>query len=702
MVDRIGKQLGNYTLTRFLGKGGFAEVYLGKHVYLNTNAAIKALHVQLASGEQENFLKEARLIASLVHPNIVRVLDFGIDDGTPFLVMDYAPNGTLRQIHPRGTILPLLTVVTYARQIAEGLHYAHMKKMIHRDVKPENLLVGANHEILLSDFGTALLVETIHNQSLFEMSGTVTYMAPEQIQGKPRPASDQYGLAVVVYEWLTGGPPFRGSLTELFTQHILAAPLPLREKSPTIPLDVENVIMTALSKDPDKRFGSVKAFANALEQACLVEQPTISARPPSMPLTPIPEPPASIIGEPTLALPPKDPGSSDNGSAKIEVESEPVTKEPVVSEPISGGAVITPVLSSSTPSTPLSTLSVRKRRISRRTALLGITGIVVVGGAAGGAILFWSKITHKIQTILMPSPPPPTVSPQRNTAYIYRGHTGSVNSLAWSPDGQSIVSGSVDKTVQVWQATSGNELFMYSHSLQVRAVAWSNDGKYIASGGRSKEVQVYDVTTRHHTYTYPGDSKIVSAIAFSPDTSRVADGSGTVQVWDTTTGGHLLVYKGHFSSINGVAWSPDGTLIASASQDHSVRVWHAVTGQTLFTYMGHGDMVKAVAWSHDGKHIASASFDKTVQIFEATTGKHLLTYTDPDTVHALTWSPDDTRIASASGDSKVRVWNATTGVNIVAYNGHVAVVNSVAWSPDGQLIASGGGDTTVQVWSAPA
>ena len=101
MADRVGQQLGNYVLTQFLGKGGFAEVYLGKHVYLNTNAAIKALHVQLASSEQESFLKEARLIASLVHPNIVRVLDFGVQDGTPFLVMDYAPNGTLRQIHPR-------------------------------------------------------------------------------------------------------------------------------------------------------------------------------------------------------------------------------------------------------------------------------------------------------------------------------------------------------------------------------------------------------------------------------------------------------------------------------------------------------------------------------------------------------------------------------------------------------------------------
>ncbi len=138
MADRVGQQLGNYRLSRLLGKGGFAEVYLGEHVYLKTPAAIKLLQTKVANEEDlQAFLKEAQTIAQLVHPHIVRVLDFGVDGETPFLVMDYAVGGTLRQRHPRGTQLPLTTIVSYIKQVAEALQYAHEEKFVHRDVKAE-------------------------------------------------------------------------------------------------------------------------------------------------------------------------------------------------------------------------------------------------------------------------------------------------------------------------------------------------------------------------------------------------------------------------------------------------------------------------------------------------------------------------------------------------------------------------------------
>src|SRR5438067_2401518 len=125
MADRVGQQLGNYRLIRLLGQGGFAEVYLGEHIYLKTQVAIKLLQMQLANEDIEGFLKEARTVASLVHPHIVRVIDFGIEGETPFLVMDYAPNGTLRQRYPKGARLPLDTVVSYVKQVASALQYAH-------------------------------------------------------------------------------------------------------------------------------------------------------------------------------------------------------------------------------------------------------------------------------------------------------------------------------------------------------------------------------------------------------------------------------------------------------------------------------------------------------------------------------------------------------------------------------------------------
>ena len=267
MVDHTGQQLGNYQLVRLLGRGGFAEVYLGEHVRLKTQAAIKVRYEQFSRDDADEFLKEAQTIANLVHPHIVRIFDFDVKDGVPFLVMEYAPNGTLRQRYPRGTRVLLETIIANVKQIADALQYAHDEKFIHRDIKPENLLLGRRDDILLSDFGLALIAQSTRQQSLQELSGTAYYMAPEQLRGHPRPASDQYALGIVVYEWLTGTRPFSGSFSEVASQHMFEPPPPLREKLPQISPAIEEVVMTALAKDPHQRFASVRSFANALEQA---------------------------------------------------------------------------------------------------------------------------------------------------------------------------------------------------------------------------------------------------------------------------------------------------------------------------------------------------------------------------------------------------------------------------------------------------
>src|SRR3989440_704163 len=210
MAYHVGQQLGNYRLIHLLGQGSFSVVYLGKHIHLNTQAAIKVLHGQLASLDMEAFLTEARTIAHLRHPHIVQVLDFGVEAQTPFLVIDYAPGGTLRQRHPKGAMLPPDTVVTYVTQVADALQYAHQEKLIHRDIKPENMLLGRNNEVLLSDFGIAIVVQSSLQQQAGDTAGTI--------------------------------PPV-----------------------------VEHVVLKALAKDPKERFASVRAFATALEEACKAE-----------------------------------------------------------------------------------------------------------------------------------------------------------------------------------------------------------------------------------------------------------------------------------------------------------------------------------------------------------------------------------------------------------------------------------------------
>lgn len=265
----IGRRLGNYTLIHLLGRGGFANVYLAENVHIQTRVAIKVLQTQIAHDEIDHFRDEARTIAELKHQHIVQLLDFGIDPESrmPYLIMSYAPNGSLRSLHRSGEIVALPVVVAYVRQIADALHFAHTRRIVHRDVKPENVLLNEQMELLLTDFGIARIMQTSRQQSIRDASGTLAYMAPEQMQGKLVAASDQYALGIMTYEWLTGVLPFRGNMAEVMAQHAGAPPPSLRVQNPTLPPALETVVVRALAKHPQERFPNVKAFADAFEQA---------------------------------------------------------------------------------------------------------------------------------------------------------------------------------------------------------------------------------------------------------------------------------------------------------------------------------------------------------------------------------------------------------------------------------------------------
>jgi predicted ATPase/DNA-binding CsgD family transcriptional regulator/tRNA A-37 threonylcarbamoyl transferase component Bud32 len=267
MIEQVEQRLGSYRLIQRLGKGTFADVYLGEHLYLNTPVAVKVLHSRLDSHTLEDFLTEARNISHLAHPHIIRVFDFGLESDVPFLVMDYAPHGNLRQKHQTGSTLSLHTIVTYVLALASALQYTHGQHLIYRDLKPENVLLGSEHEVLLSDFGLALFSNDPEEFQVKERFGTLSYMAPEMIHGQPVPASDQYALAVMVYEWLCGHLPFEGLTAHLCNQHLYTAPPLLGGEHPEIPRAVEQVILKGLSKEPTQRFVDMLSFARALEEA---------------------------------------------------------------------------------------------------------------------------------------------------------------------------------------------------------------------------------------------------------------------------------------------------------------------------------------------------------------------------------------------------------------------------------------------------
>jgi Tol biopolymer transport system component len=584
MVDHAQQRVDNYQLIRQLGNSDWAAVYLAQALPLKTQVILKRFSWSLAASEREQFRTEARTVAGLRHPALLPLLDAGLDGSVPFLVLAYAPGGSLRRRHPQGSRLPIPVLLSYLHQLVPALQFLHEHGLLHGSIKPENMVVGEGEHLFLSEGGLALLAERKRSLLLEHGGKALAYLAPEQLRGQPEPASDQYALGVVVYEWLTGALPFHGSLQ----QAAAASPF------------LQHIVLKALASEPAQRFASVQAFVTALEDACQATPPT--------------------LGEPELPSP----------------------------------------------------------------ALLPLVPTVSL------------------------APAPRAGSMAGTMVCMYRGHAHRVQMVAWSPDGIFLASASRDKTVQVWEATTGKQVFAYQgHTAQVHAVAWSPDGQRLASASDDGTVQVWEGGGEANPLIYRSHAPIIHTLAWSPDGIFIAsDNAHQVEVWNAFTGWLRLTYPQHAYGVNALAWSPNGKYLASASNDHTVQIWDPTSGNTVFISRHHTAEVLAVAWSPEGKWLASASADRRVQIWGGSPVVTLCRYSGHTAaVNAVTWSPDGRQVASASDDGTVQVWEAATGKSLFLYQGHARLhtrrVNTVAWSPHGRYLASASDDGTVHVWEAP-
>jgi WD40 repeat protein/tRNA A-37 threonylcarbamoyl transferase component Bud32 len=629
----VGQQLGNYRLIRLIGQGGFADVYLGEHIHLNNFAAIKILKAQLTQSEMKNFRDEARTMMELIHPSIVRVHDFGVEPGsnTPFLVMNYASGGSLRQSYPRGTRLSAFTILSSIKQVAEALQYVHDQHLIHRDVKPENMLLGRNNAILLSDFGIAI---ASHNIGVAAV-GTAAYMAPEQNAFRPCPASDQYALGITVFEWLCGVRPFTGSSNvELAQKHAYELPPPLRSINPTISLAIESVVLNALAKDPTQRYASIKDFADEFEKA------SSALSVPAAPTAPFAQQPAN---PPTVPL-----NFPQQGNIVPLTPTIPVPSNPQVSNVRTTVRLLQP-----TKGRQGDTLYIHKGHdgFFAQAVAWSPDNSCIVSAGDDASVQVWDAFTG-------------------SNLCTFREHHDQVWAVAWSHNGDRVVSGSVDQIAHVWEVASGSVLTTYQahagHAIGIGlafAVAWSPDVQYIASGSADKTVHIWNAQTGDNHSMFHGHSAEVNAVAWSPDGKYIATASDdkTACVWDVIAQSTIYTFEDHSRRVRAVAWSPDGNYIATASDDTTVRVWnvHAGNQESISLYRGHTKRVRGVAWSPDSTFIASASNDTTIQIWDALTRDHIYTYRGHTSdINALVWSPNGEYIASASDDGTVHVWQA--------------------------------------------
>jgi len=704
MADYEGRylhqQLGNYRLVKLLGYGGFAEVYLGEHIHMGTQTAVKVLTAKLTPEEIEHFRNEARTIFGLEHPNIVRVLDYGLNDNIPYIVMSYAANGSLRKRHPRGTRVPLPTVVEYVKQIAAALQYAHDHNIIHRDIKPDNILVGSRGELLIGDFGIAVISKTGRSslQSSYNIGGTPYYMAPEAFRGKPEKASDQYALGIMVYEWLCGQLPFtEGDSIQIGYQHNYESIPSLCEQASGILSSVEQVVMKALAKNPKERYARVQEFADKLEEA--------HKKPP--------------IG--TTLLKYKGHGDGWRDAAWSPDGKYLVTGNIVGEVQIWDAATGNLIRTCGEHESMVN--AVAWSPDGRRLASVSTDKTVQIWDAIfGKPILSLTDHTDEINDVAWSPDGNKLVSASSDKGvriwnvtsgqclFNYTGHSDAVNAVVWSPDGTRIASGSADGIVRVWYANTGQRISSCTHPATVLAISWSPyEDKIVSSSPCIPDsvwigidditdvpcvVRIWDANTGAYLSQYSECSYGANSVVWSPDGQKIVLGTttGVICVWDTSndrvnfldsiTGSRFIGEP--YGGIISATWSPDGSRLAYCSEEGTMRVWNISTNQRIFSYEGHSGDIRSIAWSPDGNKLASASDDSTVHVWDANQGKHLLTYTGHSKqVSAVAWSPSGKELASSSADLTVKIWNGNTGQIITSHKTFAYCTLSVAWSPVG-------------------
>ena len=667
-------QIGKYAVRGELGRGGMAVVYRAFDTQLEREVALKVIGTEFANRPDfvHRFEREAKTIARLDHPNIIPLYDYGRDGDTVYFVTRLLSGGSLQD--RLGQPLSPADTANIVAQIADALDYAHAQGVVHRDVKPSNILFDSHGRAILTDFGIVKLVDSATAKTA-DVLGTPVYMSPEQVRSEELDGrSDQYSLAVVLYEMLTGRRLFDGQLLQVVYAHLNTPPPDPRALNPQITQPVVNILNTALAKSPTQRYPSLTAFARALGASVTTNDATVlvpkpdpikAAAPTRQVERPNTQPPVyvQLSQTPQPQLPPSRPARrvpvwpfAAIGFVLIVALALVFLLPPLLRGSTTQATPTNPVAVVGSPSVAADTPAPTDTDVPTSAATVDSIATVTPAQSAGAFT----------PTVYTPSVTTPTVYTPGASANIAATllqtmdkHTDDVHSVAWSSTGEIILTASSDKTIRVWNSDGSERGTLTGTKAAVNSLAWSPNG----------------------------------------DTLAAASADGTIGLWGAD-GTLLTTFKGHSDSVENVVWSPDSTKFVSVSRDKTARVWGSNGSSTGGALGSHTDVVSSAAWSPDGKTIATGSFDKTVQLVAYGAGGAIKRLTDnTDQVWSLAWSPDGKILASGARDGKVLLWSAD-GKLQATLTGHTGGVPRLDWSPDGKILASASLDNTVRLWSA--
>jgi len=746
-------KIGRFVVKQKLGAGAFGAVYRAVDTQLQREVAVKVPHAKLRDNPRvlERFLREAKAVAQLQHPNIVPVYEAGQDGDLLYIASAFIEGKPLSEV-VEGCPLPLTQAAEIVRQLSEALSHAHELGIVHRDVKPDNVMIDAAGQPCLMDFGLAS--RTDGGEKLTHagaIMGTPAYMPPEHAEGQPeepKPASDQYSLGVLMYELIVGQTPFSGPPALVLYHAVKTTPPSIRNQCPDVPEELETICNRAMAKRAEERYPGCQEFANDLRRwqegqpirakresvfkrnvrwckkhgvlagllggtaACLLLASMMAAAQ----FGSLQAEKAKIAtAEKSL----KEEGERAERERNNAIAEEQAARE--ASETTTTNeekAIVATALADAEKSRAdrehtATKSNVEKARQTTRDDLKAVYDAHLLLAErliregrprqAEGWLSAWLPENSGVD-VTGGTWQDVWERARRPAGYVglLEGHTGGVSSVAWSSDGKRILTGSYDKTAKVWDADKGTQvLTLKGHTDLVWGVAWSADGKRILTGSKDTTAKVWDADTGTEVLTLKGHTRPVTSVAWSPDGKRILTGSTawTAKVWDADKGTQVRTLEGHTDSVLSVAWSADGKRILTGSVDQTARVWDAVKFTQLLTLKGHTYSVSSVAWSADGKRILTGGGDSTVKVWDADTGTQVLTLKGhTGYVLSVAWSADGKRILTGSVDKTAKVWDAVKGTEVLSLTGHTDRVTSVAWSPDGKRILTSGSGKTAKVW----